>query len=183
MIIERGAIDRFGQLKKLCIQALYIQRIGNYPLDGPFEHLFEVRFPAGDPRLRTGNGDGLLIGCHRKDFMALGKCQRHQSGNRCNVNFKRINAHIRLLALICQPGGEGLKIEGLAVATGVDELLLGQKHQGMHRYVMRLATCAQCLFGTILLQAPLGEECGYQLFEIQPVVTRRGEVHKTSLDF
>ncbi len=85
--------------------------------------------------------------------------------------------------MLRQPGGEGLKVEGLAGATGVDELQAGQQHQRMHGVVTRLAAGVQCLLCATFVQAALGEECGDQVVEIQPVVMGGGEVHTSSLGF
>ena len=112
--------------------------------------------------------------------MPLSKGKRHQPGDGFHINFERVDAQIRQVALMGKPGGEGFNIEGFAGATGVTELLAGQKYQRVCALLEGCAATDQGQFGTFVMNATLSEQQRENVGEVQPLIMRWGGVHKRS---
>ncbi|MCY1413868.1 hypothetical protein D9M71_293050 [compost metagenome] len=174
LLVARGAADRARQAVELGGEALDVRWVGHHPQDRPLEHVGQVGFPAGDERLRAGDGHRLAVHRHGKDLVALGEGVGHQRGDRGDVDLQRVDAQVGLLGQGGQPLGEGFQVQ-LASGVGVVvELLGGDEFQRMLLGVQRTAADGQALFGAVLLEAALADQLAQQVVEVDPAILGGG---------
>ncbi|MCY1396512.1 hypothetical protein D9M71_114870 [compost metagenome] len=176
-----GAANRFGQAKKLDGQALNLHRVGYDTLDRQLQHMSQVRFPAGDMGLGTGDCHSVLIDCHGKNPVALGEGVGHQRRYCGDIDGQRVNAQVWLANLLRQPACQAFQFQGFAGAFEVGEPLAGDEFQWVLFAFGLVAAVYQCLFGSVLIYQALGNQFAQQLIEIQPAVLGcRGDGHAGS---